>query len=278
MYNEYTTSRGRACFLTLTYDNDHIVNYSLDKRHVQLYLKRFRFGLRKTDIKIKYYLAGEYGSKTSRPHYHLIMFGMYPSEYLAYDTLSIFSVKSDLVKINSKHWPNGYVAVGIDCNQETIRYTAKYINKLLYGKYNDVYNYGRVPPFQTASLGLGLDYLEQNRDTLLQDKYIQRDGLKLSLPGYYKKKLELTAEDYNEQIIKQKNDIELMLSEQYGITQLYETDIVTIDICNRNPQDADRIKLCGRWLSESATEALRGHRRAIHYSIKKKSSLREDKL
>lgn len=68
-----------AMFLTLTYNDAHLP-YSekgfptLCKRDIQLFLKRLRKYLGET--KIRYYLAGEYGSRTHRPHYHAIIYGI----------------------------------------------------------------------------------------------------------------------------------------------------------------------------------------------------------
>lgn len=71
-------------FVTLTYNNESL-SYgqkepTLVKRDLQLFLKRLRkvhekrFG--KACAPIKYYACGEYGSKTHRPHYHIIMFNL----------------------------------------------------------------------------------------------------------------------------------------------------------------------------------------------------------
>ena len=67
-----------AHFLTLTYDDEHIIitgnnEPTLYKRDVQLFLKSLR-KLQKQ--KIKYYFVGEYGGKTDRPHYHAIIFNL----------------------------------------------------------------------------------------------------------------------------------------------------------------------------------------------------------
>lgn len=62
-----------AYFVTLTYDQKHMpTDQSLDVRHLQLYLKRLRKMMGKD--KIRYYAVGEYGSKSGRPHYHLLIF------------------------------------------------------------------------------------------------------------------------------------------------------------------------------------------------------------
>ena len=58
-----------AYFLTLTYDDSHIKD--LNKRDLQLFLKRFR---KSTGFELAYYINGEYGESTFRPHYHAIFF------------------------------------------------------------------------------------------------------------------------------------------------------------------------------------------------------------
>lgn len=58
-------------FITLTFDPKHCPR-SLDKAHLQNYLKR----LRKQDgtNSIRYYAVGEYGGQSGRPHYHVLLF------------------------------------------------------------------------------------------------------------------------------------------------------------------------------------------------------------
>lgn len=63
-----------AVFLTLTYDNEHLE--PLNKHILQLYFKK----LRNLGYKFTYYAVGEYGERTGRPHYHVLLFiSSYPS-------------------------------------------------------------------------------------------------------------------------------------------------------------------------------------------------------
>lgn len=61
----------KAFFLTLTYDDAHKKN--LNKRDIQLFLKRLR-----KEMKLRYFYVGELGEETKRPHYHMIIFGEIP--------------------------------------------------------------------------------------------------------------------------------------------------------------------------------------------------------
>lgn len=66
-----------SVFMTLTYDDDHLPESNeligvLDASHTRNFIKSLR---KVAPIgRIRYYLAGEYGDQTMRPHYHLIVF------------------------------------------------------------------------------------------------------------------------------------------------------------------------------------------------------------
>lgn len=66
-------------FVTLTYDNNTLPADGVNKKDIQLFLKRLRANLyRKHNYldKIRYFAVSEYGSKTHRAHYHLILWNM----------------------------------------------------------------------------------------------------------------------------------------------------------------------------------------------------------
>ena len=72
-------------FVTLTLEEKNITwtnqgNKTLCKRDLQLFFKRLRKLHEKIyptySKKIKYYAVGEYGSRTQRPHYHIILFNV----------------------------------------------------------------------------------------------------------------------------------------------------------------------------------------------------------
>lgn len=85
IYEELMQAK-KGCFLTLTYspasvpyfERDGKRFYTLWKPDVKDWLKRFRTNYeRATGIKgLRFFLCGEYGSRTHRPHYHCIFFGL----------------------------------------------------------------------------------------------------------------------------------------------------------------------------------------------------------
>lgn len=65
-----------SVFVTLTYSDEHLPpDNSLDKKHVQDFIKRVKKSLGSTsENPIRQTYCGEYGSRTNRPHYHVILY------------------------------------------------------------------------------------------------------------------------------------------------------------------------------------------------------------
>lgn len=107
-----------AHFITLTYDTNHVHItpngfMGLKKRDLQLFFKRLRKAHAK-DLafggkRIKYYACGEYGGRTLRPHYHVIL----------------FNAKCELIQ---GAWQLGSVHYG-KVSGASVGYTLKYISK-----------------------------------------------------------------------------------------------------------------------------------------------------
>ncbi|UCS96030.1 MAG: replication initiation protein [Microviridae sp.] len=79
--NVYSTSQ--PLFVTLTYNNAHLPKHGVFKEELQLFLKRMRIKLdrQKVEHNIRYFAVGEYGSKSGRPHYHLILWNFPTSSF-----------------------------------------------------------------------------------------------------------------------------------------------------------------------------------------------------
>lgn len=137
-----------ASFATLTYSPESLpMNGSLQKRDVQLLHKR----LRRAGAKFRYFTVGEYGSKTLRPHYHSIYFGMDPEM-----TESLLN----------RHWPHGFVQCG-EVSTGSMQYVAGYTLKKMTNPKDWPEDDPREPEFSITSRrpGIGLPYLPRLVET-----------------------------------------------------------------------------------------------------------------
>lgn len=187
----------QAWFCTFTYENKYFTRESsrltpsgfmtLVKYDWQNYMKNLRNEFRYRAInpltgkmkyyydkvpKIKYYMCGEYGSQTYRPHYHAIMFGL----------------SRDVI---AKHWTFGNVFLD-QVNGNTVAYTTKYMNK---GKVIPVHSGDdRIPEFQLTSIHLGASYvtpdtIRYHNEDISRNYLTGNGGVKIPMPRYYRNKL-----------------------------------------------------------------------------------------
>ena len=99
IYAELSVNQENAWFVTFTYDDDHLPeNYSVDKTHLQLFWKRLRKKF--PNLKIRYEQNSEYGTQTSRPHYHAAIFGLPITDLEIYST-SNYGITRNTQGINS---------------------------------------------------------------------------------------------------------------------------------------------------------------------------------
>ncbi|WNK14115.1 MAG: replication initiator protein [Microvirus sp.] len=162
-----------CCFVTLTYSPENLPkDGSLSVEHCQKFFKRLRKNLGR---KIKYFLGAEYGDLHSRPHYHVILFGV---------------SRSDELQINQS-WGLGFVHVG-DVSHDSARYVASYTLKKLSGPQAAEYaRKGIKPEFSLMSRapGIGAHYVEQNKPFLRDNSFCIVKGSKVALPRYYSDKI-----------------------------------------------------------------------------------------
>lgn len=144
----------KASFVTLTYSDEHIPALgSVVPGHMTLFLKRYRQILeRRCDFVggIRYFLVGEYGDQTERPHYHLAIFGADGREaYLNSDGRCVSAI--------NQAWQFGFSYVG-ELTFDSAAYIAGYVTKKMTGK-NDERLVGRYPEFARMSLKPGIGAL-----------------------------------------------------------------------------------------------------------------------
>jgi hypothetical protein len=122
------------CFATLTYEDHHLTlddhgTPQLNENELTLFLKKFR-----KHCKFRYFAVGEYG-ELSRPHYHIMFFGIPPK----------------MESLMEKVWGMGFVKA-YECNHATCRYIVGYCVKKL-TKEGDELLYGKKPEFMRSSRG-----------------------------------------------------------------------------------------------------------------------------
>ena len=242
----------RNCFLTLTYDDLHVpkssfvdrdgnehLSLTLRKKHFQDFMKRLRSRVCVYDddgkvidsTKIRFYCAGEYGSNTMRPHYHVILFNWFPDDakFYKHDSRGYDFYTSELV---SSIWPYGFHLVS-HVSWETCAYTARYVTKKLgsLNKDNDIYsvfNIEREFSLMSRKPGLARRYFDDHKlDIYGVDKsYIIRlstvDGaLKFKPPRYFDSLFDLEDSDRLAEI----KDVESYVVDMRNDLKLSKTDL-----------------------------------------------------
>lgn len=181
--NEFDYSDS-AFFFTLTYDDSKLpINdkgfYSVCKRDIQLFLKRFRKRIQ--PFKIRYYIVSEYGPRSLRPHYHGIIFN-FPQ-----------SLRRKLDNFLLQSWDKGFVSIS-DVNDSRINYVTYYC---LFSKENPP---GTCKNFMLCSrrplIGAGfvqrfidLDYFNDNLTDIYAMRSTSGDVQKFRIPRIYREKL-----------------------------------------------------------------------------------------
>lgn len=162
-------------FITLTYDDNNLPYITLNNgdivptlRHsdVQKFLKRLRKSCE--PAKLRFFMCGEYGETTRRPHYHIIIFNYFPD-----DCIRLYSDNGNTAYTSPKLeriWSYGQVVIG-QLNPTTARYVSGY---LLKKQFENSKNYVNKPPYISMSKrpGLAHNYYINNRDKLKQGALI----------------------------------------------------------------------------------------------------------
>lgn len=181
--HEASMTTGESCFLTLTFSDENLpLNMSVDKRDIQLFVKRLR---KATGIKLRYMAVGEYGSKRLRPHYHLVIFGYaFPDRVLWKRTSSGNLIyRSDLLE---RLWPFGYSSIGT-LTPESVGYVCRYSLKKIVGSAADEFYKGRSREFLLSSRnpGLGKEWIERYASDVLAIDGVWVNDRKSKMPRYY---------------------------------------------------------------------------------------------
>lgn len=203
-----TKKHGVNCFLTLTYDDEHLPeDRSLKLDHWQKFAKR----VRRHHGPFRFLHCGEYGPKTLRPHYHALIFGLdftAGSATAPGNRTKRLWVSPDVTKL----WPYGFHTIG-PVNYTTARYVAAYTVKKALGKSKDS-AFERVDPstgecwdvlpeYATMSRrpGLGTSWFEKYHADVYPSNFIISDGKKAPPPSFYDQLLKKKDPSLHEKIL-----------------------------------------------------------------------------
>ena len=166
----------RNCFITLTY-NEQNCPEKINRTDPQKFIKRLRHH---SGRPIRYFLTGEYGSKTKRPHYHAILFG---EDFLG----GAYTINDQLYgsPIANGIWKHGQCTIG-ELTMASAMYTAGYTAKKIDDE--DTFSImSKNPP-------IGATWLKQNYSSILHlDKCII-EGREYPVPKAYMRLLDGDSE------------------------------------------------------------------------------------
>lgn len=163
-------------FLTLTYSDEFNSGY-LNARDMTLFWKKLRKFY--SGCKIKYFYCGEFGTRTYRPHYHAIVYGLPVNDLSRINVSKLGDNLYSSYKLN-EIWGKGYVVVG-NLTLKSCSYVARYTLK----------KSGDFDCFQRVSQGFGKKYFYQNMTDIITNGYVSlgvgTSVMKASIPRYFLK-------------------------------------------------------------------------------------------
>lgn len=168
-------------FVTLTYRDESLPTVrassslsgpgpfpaTLVPKHTQDWLKRFRKAI--DPLRVRFFLVGEYGETTQRPHYHAALFG--------FPTCSWGGTRPNRgggltccasCAVIAQSWGLGAIMAGT-LETNSAQYIAGYVTKKMTSA-DDFRLLGRHPEFsrQSNRPGIGADFMDEVASTLMQ--------------------------------------------------------------------------------------------------------------
>ncbi len=183
-------------FITLTYNDDKIPALgTLDLAHLQNFIKRLR---KKTPQKIRLFYCGEYGEKSLRPHYHVLLFNRDFADKILHGQTQNgdYLYTSETL---TQTWGMGHCLTG-DVTFKSAAYVARYVLKKRTGAQADDHYLvvdpktgeilgRRLPEFSHGSNrpGIGATWHEKFKSDVYPRDEVIHDAKKLRPPRYYDK-------------------------------------------------------------------------------------------
>jgi len=264
-----------GCTLTLTFDEaglearakdrDTPMKWSVYGSDISRFIKRLRAKLQylhgKTP-KFRFYGVGEYGAKTQRPHYHILIFGWSPHDLDTVGGTTLWTAgkspqhRSAFIE---SVWKKGLCTVDPTFTASSIAYVAGYVTKKLEHKRNNIARTALVngkrtytlPECHRASPGLGERWIRKHYKTVFTSpkrRIMNTTGKKpkaFAIPRYYYRKLEQYDPDLyasvrldQQETIEELDDWKLLHEdpEEWDNQRLRRIDFVLYNIQKRQDQ------------------------------------------
>lgn len=249
----------RNCFITLTYDDEHLPwskyyaegdpierrFHTLKKKDFQDFMKRLRDRVSVYDphtgkvldySKVRFYACGEYGTESTRPHYHAVIFNWCPDD-LRYHTHDLRGYNLYTSETLSQLWPKGYHYVGF-LNWQTCAYVARYVTKKLGQDFANFYRFFHIEPefsLMSRKPGLARRYYDEHKDVIYQDDKTPiislstiDGGLNFDSPRYFDSLLEVESPELYRSI----KDVRSKNAENIKVIKLSKTQLDYYEMLN----------------------------------------------
>lgn len=177
-------------FVTLTYDDSHVPR-SLYYPHFQDFIRSLR---KRSKRAIRFYMSGEYGSQTMRPHYHACLFGIDFTDDRVYYRKSPAGNRLYKSEFLDSVWGMGLCSIG-ELTHQSAGYCARYITKKLS---DDEHRLDRIDPetgevfkltpeFSRMSLkpGIGATFFDKFHAEILDWDQVVVNGKTSKPPRFY---------------------------------------------------------------------------------------------
>lgn len=211
------------CFLTLTYDDEHLpIDGSLNRSVISKFIKRLRS---KYCGKFKFFYCGEYGDLNRRPHYHVCVFGFdFKDKSFWKNSAGCRLYVSDEL---SSLWQFGFSTIG-SLTFDSAAYVARYCTKKITGEQAKDHYGDLLPEFGQASLrpAIGRDWIDKFGfsdvypfDTCVTDTAGGGRGYSKP-PRYYDKRLEQLDSEAYEAMKKKRFESGLLREDESSFDRL----------------------------------------------------------
>lgn len=212
------------CFITLTYDDLHLPDdRGLSIKHWKNFMKYLRKEFpREKGNGIRFYMCGEYGEETQRPHYHACLFNFDFPDKVHWKNSNDGKHKLYVSPILQRLWPFGYSLIG-EVEFESAAYVARYCMKKTTGKNLDkavqkidpftkmeccLKPYERFDPLSgevwevkpeftnmSRASGIGKGWYQKFYTDVFPHDFLEIKGKKIPVPKYYTGIYEVTHPD-----------------------------------------------------------------------------------